>query len=101
MPDLRMIKCAALACKRFISKKKLMCLGHWSILPRVHQGEIADSYTLGQDDGGQISPEFRKSVSEAVKFIAFREGVLVREVSNDAGCPDDGRGGADEFDNPE
>lgn len=87
-------KCAALTCTRAVSVKKLMCAGHWAIVPQDLKKALVDAYVIGQDVTGRISPEFRLAVANAVKFIAFREGVLVKED------PDDGRGGADEYDNP-
>lgn len=94
-----MKKCAALACKRFVGAKKVFCAGHWAIVPQDLKKALVESYVLGQEVTGRISPEFRLSVSNAVKFIAFREGVLVKEDERDD--RDDGRGGQDEYDNPE
>lgn len=92
-------KCAALSCTRAIGTKKLMCAGHWAIVPQDLKKALVDSYVIGQDLTGRISPEFRMAVASAVKFIAFREGVLVKEDERDD--RDDGRGGADEYDNGE
>lgn len=90
-----MKKCAALACKRSIGAKKVFCAGHWAIVPQDLKKALANAYVLGQDVTGRISPEFRIAVSDAVKFLAFREGVLVKEEQDDR---DDGRGGADDYD---
>lgn len=94
-----MKKCAALACKRLVGVKKVFCAGHWAIVPQDLKKALVESYALGQDIMGRIPPEFRLAVSAVVKFIAFREGVLVKEGERDE--RDDGRGGADEYDNPE
>ena len=92
-------KCAALACKRPIGLKKLVCAGHWAIVPQNLRKELVDAYVMGQDRSGRITPRFRLAVADVVKFIAFREGVLVKEDERED--PDDGRGGHDEYDNPE
>jgi len=99
MADPRMVKCAALACNRQISRKKLLCMSHWGIVPTALQKELLAHYKIGQDVTGRISPEYRIAVSEVVKFIAFREGVLVKEVSDEPDDRDDGRGGEDDYSN--
>lgn len=76
-----------------------MCAGHWAIVPQDLKKALVDAYSLGQHITGRISPEFRVAVSNAVKFIALREGVLVKEEDRDD--RDDGRGGQDEYDNGE
>lgn len=92
-------KCAALACKRSIGSKKLVCAGHWAIVPQDLRKALVDAYIIGQDMSGRVTPRFRLAVADVVKFIAFREGVLVKEDERED--PDDGRGGQEEYDNPE
>jgi hypothetical protein len=98
MPKPTTRKCAALACKRHISYKKLMCDGHWNLVTHDRKKALLEHYVLGQDKSGTITPEYRLAVADAVKQIAFREGFLVKAEPETA---DDGRGGADEYDNPE
>lgn len=94
-----MKKCAALACKRLVGSRKVVCTGHWAIVPQDLKKALLESYVIGQDVTGRIPPEFRKAVSDVVKFIAFREGVLVKEEDRDE--RDDGRGSADDYDGAE
>lgn len=94
-----MKQCAALACKRNIGSKKLWCAGHWAIVPQDLKKALVDAYIIGQENTGRITPRFRLAVADVVKFLAFREGVMVKEEPDESDERDDGRGGHDEYEN--
>ena len=90
-----MRKCSALACKKHISHKKLMCASHWAIVPWDLKKSILDNYSLGQEITGRVTPGYRVAVGDIVKFIAFREGIMVKEDPDECEEPCDEEGGSD------
>lgn len=62
-------KCRAADCKIEVPLEMFMCRKHWFSLPKRFRDRIWKAYREGQS-----SSEYCKATSEAVLFIAVKEG---------------------------
>jgi hypothetical protein len=67
-------RCWATGCERQITLDRLMCLHHWSMLPKRLKDRIWQLYRPGQETIGEPSQTYLKAIEEARAFIAEAEG---------------------------
>lgn len=66
--------CHATGCQQRVPPEMFLCRRHWFSLPKRLRDAIWRTYRVGQCDDWNISAAYADAASEAVRFIAAREG---------------------------
>ncbi len=66
--------CHATDCKVRTAPEMFMCRRHWFSLPKRLRDAVWRTYRAGQCDDWEISSAYADAASEAVRFVAAKEG---------------------------
>lgn len=67
--------CHATGCKTSTPPEMFVCRRHWFSLPKAMRDRIWATYRPGQCDDWQPSAAYCDAATEAVKFLAAKEGI--------------------------
>lgn len=66
--------CHAEGCNKPVRPRLLMCLMHWTMVPKALQKRVWATYVPGQEITKRPSPEYREAQRAAVEAVARAEG---------------------------
>lgn len=77
-PTERPHTCHARGCDKPVPPERLMCLGHWRMVPRVIQRAVWSAYRPGQCDDKRPSEVWHHAADAAIGAVARKEGQPMR-----------------------
>ncbi len=62
--------CHAKRCMTPVSRRMLMCLRHWKMVPKSLQRDVWDTYSPGQERGAATpTPEWHEAANAAIDYV--------------------------------
>lgn len=77
-------RCHARDCHTAVQPELLMCLMHWTMVPRTIKRAVWAHYRPGQCDDKDVSREWLQAADAAIGSVARIEGKVVRQIELDA-----------------